>query len=331
MSAAVRRDPLLGRLKALIQKGTIPASSLSRRQRIRLAPLFESGVLEEQRAGSGRRVVVKAKVALLDFAKGMFPFGFEEGGKEPFETAQRLPRLEAVLYRRDAKAAESTWAQPVLLRGFGNAKLFHVVKNGQGILRLKGESSPELHPLTKVSDYEESILQGTTFFPVADLTRIAGLMAFRLEKPFSWGFEGQMAVVENLEMFLSFERLGLDIELVLYSEGRLSRLILEWLSSSLMKKSTVLHLGDYDPVGLAEYLRLKDAISERARLYVPSELENLIKRFGKKSLVTGQTSTLSRLRSCGHKEVERIVELLERFGCGLEQEVLLYQAGHNFC
>ncbi len=291
----VRRDPLIDKLRALVQKGAIPASSLSQRQRVRLAPLFESGVLEEQRAGAGRRVVVKAKETLLDFAEKLFPLGFEEKGDRTFEPCPSLPRLEAVLCRRDAKAADSTWAHPLLLRGFGSARLLS-----------KGPGQKSL--------------------PVADLTRLAGLSAIRIERPFKWFFEGQMAIVENLEVFLNFERLGLDMELVLYSGGRLSRLILAWLSSDIMARATVLHLGDYDPVGLSEYLRLKNAIGERARLYVPHHLKRLVRRFGKASLVTGQTGTLSRLRVCGHQEVENLAELLEECGCGLEQEVLLYHS-----
>ena len=289
----VHRDPLADRLRVLARKGAIPASSLSQRQRGRLAPLFESGVLEEQRAGAGRRVVVKAKDALLDFAGKMFPADFGEEGEVTLEACSSLPRMEAVLCRRDSKAAGSTRAQPVLLRGFGSARLF---SRGPG-----GE-----------------------LLPVADLTRLAGLAGLRLERPFRWGFEGAMAVVENLEVFLNVERLGLDMELVLYGGGRLSRLVLDWLSSGMMMRATVLHLGDYDPVGLSEYLRLKDAVGERARLYVPPHLKGLARRFGKASLVSGQTGILSRLRACGHQEVERLAEMLEECGCGLEQEVLLY-------
>ncbi len=289
----MRRDPLADRLKALIEDGAIPASALSRRQRGRLASLFESGVLEEQRAGAGRRVVVRTKEALADFAEKLFPADFKNEGEGSFQACSSLPKMEAVLCRRDAKAAGSTWAQPVLLRGFGSARL---------LSRDPGGAS----------------------FQVAELTRLAGLAALRLERPFRWAFAGRIAIVENLEVFLNFERLGLDMKLVLYSGGRISRLVLAWLSSDIMAGTTVLHLGDYDPVGLSEYLRLRNAIRERAGLYVPPGIKNLVKKFGKSSLITNQTGTLARLRACGDQDVERLAELLEECGCGLEQEVLLH-------
>ncbi len=67
-----------------------------------------------------------------------------------------------------------------------------------------------------------------------------------------------------------------------------------------MARTTVFHLGDYDPVGLSEYLRLEAVLGSRAVLYVPPDLEDLLRRFGKPALLAGQTEVLARLRACGN-------------------------------
>ena len=136
---------------------------------------------------------------------------------------------------------------------------------------------------------------------------------------------GALAVVENLEVFCHFEKLKTDAQLAIYAQGRLSGRILNWLSSPAMAQARIIHCGDYDPVGLDEYLRLKSACRERAALYLPANLEDLLSRYGKRDLLLGNNaSILARLRKTEDQEVRQIVKLIDRYGVGLEQEVLLY-------
>ena len=285
MGKMIRTDPFAARIQRLLDHGSIPASALSTRQRRRLQPLFDSGVLEEQRAGSGRRISVRSREALGLFGRKLFPSGLTATAP----SLDPLPRASAVLTRRDAKVAAITWAEPVLLRGFGNAVLI----SPEGVLS------------------------------VADLTAVAGLAAFRLDPPFRWSFTGRVAVAENLEFFLSIERLETGVDLVIYGGGRLSRNVLSWLSSDLMAGCRVIHCGDYDPAGIEEFLRLERQLGKRAELYVPEDLEPLLRKYGKADLVRHQTHILSRIRSCTHPEVRKVIRMMEEYGLGLEQEVLL--------
>lgn len=198
------------------------------------------------------------------------------------------PRSRAVAELRDSKKARETGPLVVLLRGFGNC---------------------ELHA-------------GEEVLPVAHLTELAGVAAVRLDDR-QWRYSGVLVIVENLEAFWNVEKFETGAQLALYAQGRLSSRILSWLSSPLMEQARIIHCGDYDPVGLDEYLRLKAACPARSKLYLPSNLEDLFSRYGKRELLGSSAAVLARLRKTEDHEVRRVVKLMDRYGVGLEQEVLL--------
>ena len=204
-------------------------------------------------------------------------------------SAKLTPRSRAVAELRDSKKARETGPLMVLLRGFDNCEL----RVGKEVLE------------------------------VAHWTELAGVAALCLDGR-QWEFTGLIAVVENLEVFWNFEKLKTGAQLAVYAQGRLSGRILGWLSSPAMAQARIIHCGDYDPVGLDEYLRLKTACPERAGLYLPANLEDLLSRYGKRELLLGSNGAiLARLRKTEDQEVRRIVELIDLHGVGLEQEVLL--------
>lgn len=199
------------------------------------------------------------------------------------------PRSRAVADLRDSKKARETGPLTVLLRGFNNCEL----RAGEAVLA------------------------------VAHWTELAGVAALSLDGR-QWEFTGVMAIVENLEVFWNFEKLKTGAQLALYGQGRLSGRILNWLSSPAMAQARIIHCGDYDPVGLDEYLRLKTACPERAQFYRPANLEDLLFRYGKRELLLGRNGAiLARLRKNKDQEVRRIVDLMDQHGVGLEQEALL--------
>lgn len=198
------------------------------------------------------------------------------------------PRSRAVAEQRDSKKARERGPLVVLLRGFGNC---------------------ELHT-------------GEDLLPVAHLTELAGVAALRLEGR-QWRYSGVIAIVENLEVFWNFEKLETGAQLALYAQGRLSGRILNWLSSPAMEQARIIHCGDYDPVGLDEFLRLKTACPGRSELFLPSNLEELFFRYGKRELLPNNAAVLARLRKTEDPAVRRVVKLMDRYGLGLEQEVLL--------
>jgi len=198
------------------------------------------------------------------------------------------PRSRAVAELRDSKKTREKGPLVVLLRGFGNC----ILHAGEEVLA------------------------------VAHLTELAGVAALRLDDR-QWSYAGVLAIVENLEIFWNFEKLETNAQLALYAQGRLSGRVLNWLSSLAMEQARIIHCGDYDPVGLDEYLRLKTSCPGRSELFQPSNLVDLFAQYGKRELLAGNAAVLARLRKTEDQEVRRIVKLMDRYGAGLEQEVLL--------
>ncbi len=276
-------DALAQKLSLLLTVGNLASSRLTERDCSRLRSLFETGVLEVVRSGGGKKVVVVNRDALDTFILRNYPSGLE--GREESST----PRSKAVAEFRDSKKARETGPLTVLLRGVDNCEL----------------------------------RSGTKVLPVAELTELAGVAALHLGGR-EWEYTGVLAVVENLEVFWNFEKLRTGAQMALYAQGRLSGRIVGWLSSQAMAEARIIHCGDYDPVGLDEYLRLKGACPERVELFLPANLEVLLSRYGKRELLQGSNGAiLARLRKTEDQQVDKVVTMLDRYGVGLEQEVLL--------
>lgn len=277
-------DHLAECLSILLERGYLPASRLGSAAKKSLRPLFDAGVLEEVRAGAGRRVMVRDRAAVGAFARSRYPSGLTG------HAHTSLPaRAEAVAHFADAKRARPTGLRVMLLRGFGDA----VLTSGDAVL------------------------------PVSEWTRTAGVAAICFRDRIPWTFKGRIAVVENMEVFLHFEALNLPAEIVIYAGGRLAAAVIDWLASPLTHGSPILYLGDYDPVGMDEYLRLKKACGERVGLFIPAEIERLFAKYGKRQLVSDSTAILKRLRREDDPDLKRIVSLMDRHGAGLEQEALI--------
>ncbi|EKD39161.1 MAG: hypothetical protein ACD_75C00490G0005 [uncultured bacterium] len=278
-------DALADKLLLLVTQGSLAASRLTDRDRVRLQSLFETRVLTIERGGAGKKVVVQNQDALDAFVLRNYPSGLQGSN------VALPPRSRAVADFRDSKRARETGPPTVLLRGFNACEL----RAGEEVLM------------------------------VAHWTKLAGVAALCLDDQ-EWEFTGVMAVVENLEVFWNFEKLETGAQLAVYAQGRLSGRILNWLASPAMAQARIIHCGDYDPVGLDEYLRLKASCPERTGLYLPPNLEDLFFRFGKRNLLEGSNAAvLARLRKCHVLDVCRVVELMDRYGVGLEQEILLLE------
>lgn len=278
-------DALAEKLETLLLQGALPASRLGRGDRARLQALFDAGVLQQERSGAGLRVVVREPAALRAFVEKTYPSGLRGAG-------DGLPaRARAVAQLRDSKKGQGRCPVTVLLRGFGGCRL----------------------------------AIGSTTLVVADWTAQAGVAAVALDRIGNFGFSGTLALVENLELFWHIEQISPTVELALYAQGRLTQRILKWLASPAMQSARVIHFGDYDPVGLDEYLRLKRACPERSSLYRPDNLEDLFRKYGKPRLLTDNTVIMNRLRKVDDPEISEIVELIDHFGAGLEQEALLIE------
>lgn len=122
-----------------------------------------------------------------------------------------------------------------------------------------------------------------------------------------------------------------DVDLAIFASGRMSGRLLDWLASSAMQNCPIVHWGDYDPVGVAEYVRLVTRCGDRVQSFVPDDLPALIRCHGKRKLITDQVEILSRLRqSQSDPHVARMIALFDEQRKGLEQELLLRLGARTF-
>jgi len=277
----MKATPALARvLLQLTDTGSIAASKVTATVSDLLAGLFDAGVLAEGRRGAGRQIVVADAEALAAVVERWFPGGLTAVLETPASRAQ------AVAVRRDAKSAPRADTEPVLVRGFGDAVLH----------------------------------RGDETLKVGHWTSVAGYAAVEIGGAEEWGCNGTVVVVENLEPFRQVERVVPEVDLAVYAAGRLSARGLDWLAKLRSHGCRLIHWGDYDPVGMDEFLRLHDACCGGVELVVVGDLEEQFRRFGKRELVAGSEGLLRRLRGCGHEAVTEVVGLMDRFGCGVEQE-----------
>jgi hypothetical protein len=154
-------------------------------------------------------------------------------------------------------------------------------------------------------------------------TSLHSVFSFQLGTPYT--LHARCALVEGPVMFSRFERLCLDVSLVIYGQGRISARFLEWLTKQSEEGFSLLHLPDYDPVGLQEFERIRGRLGVRVHLYLPENLDELFGRYSKRQLLQKRKSQvlLAKLRRSDSSEVQRVVELIDKHNAGLEQEALL--------
>ena len=169
-----------------------------------------------------------------------------------------------------------------------------------------------------------SSIDGALNVPVDKMTAIAGGAAILLENDKFWTCEGLVATVENEEAFWRHHLVLPEVDLAVYTQGKMSDRLVAWLSSPPMKGCLYVHWGDYDPMGVIEYCRLAAACPGRVRFHIPDNLDILLPRYGKTELITKQTDLLANLYDRLDDEVvRRMVHLFENHRRGLEQEALL--------
>ena len=158
----------------------------------------------------------------------------------------------------------------------------------------------------------------------ADLvTQEHGIFSFRIHSMYS--LHGECAIVENPVVFGLFERLELKVNLVIYGHGRVSRRFLNWLSAQSSRDFSVLHLPDYDPIGLNEFERIQRSLGSRVRLHLPTNLADLFLLYSNPRLLkkTRSRRVLANLRSSASADIRSVVSLIDAHNAGLEQEALL--------
>ena len=129
--------------------------------------------------------------------------------------------------------------------------------------------------------------------------------------------------VENPECFQKAGRL-LDLfpdEPMVFVLRFYSNRLLDWLESV---ENRYLHFGDFDPAGIGIYCNeyLKRLGEDRCCFFVPSNIEELI-RNGQAELFDRQRRYLPEKEQIDQVELVNLVGIIEKYGKGVEQEVLL--------
>jgi len=284
---------LLARLNQILEQGVLARSACSGQFLKQITPLLQSGVIGEERAGAGRRLVVRDSTALRLFVQKHFP-------DLPVDAAA-LARETAVARFRDTKALKGDTPEIVSVRTWSETALRRV-------------------PACDSNDTDHCAGSGAF-----RATRDYGAFSFLLGRDCPLQLRGLWALVENPAVFVHFERLDLPIPAALYSRGRVSNRLLDWLASQASGDFGLIHFPDYDPAGLIDYQRLRIRLGERVSLHLPEDIGVRFEKLSNASLLRkGLTrSMLAGLRSCGCAEILRVVELIDRYNAGLEQEALL--------
>ncbi len=272
-------------MRELLAHGTLPASACRNALRQFVAPLIAGGVLAWQPRGAGQQLVVSDQKRFAEFVATAYPLSADELG------ASLSARASGVARYRDSKALVNDAREIVSVRAWSDDGL-------------RCDGNP---------------------MPATAHTARYGVFSFLLEFGNRHTLHETCALVENPAVFTAFEHLALPVKIVILGRGRISQRLLDWFGGQLDPGFALVHLPDYDPVGMNEFERLGTRLGNRVRLHVPGDLSQRFARFGNRELLKkGNSQTmLAQLRHSKSPEVLRVVKWIDRYNAGLEQEALL--------
>lgn len=285
-------NPLASLLHQLLTVGEVASSKITSRASQDLATLLDLGALREEKRGRGSVVVVANFDSVRRFAERQFPSGlFGENDTSEGRRTQSLNRFG------DTKSMPGLDFEFVILRAFGDAQVVTTMLNNKVKI-----DAPEITRQTGCI--------AITLHDSSDLTELPQV-------------RGNVATVEGPELFYRFDWASVDVSVVVLTNGRMSDRLLHWVTSSMIE-GALTHFGDYDPVGLDEYRRLKER-APRVTFYMPEDLESHFKenRFLKPDLMDKSSKLLPRLVQSRDADILKVIDLMRRYGGGVEQEVLL--------
>ncbi len=173
---------------------------------------------------------------------------------------------------------------------------------------------------------DNALLKNGASVGAAAASTAHGVFSFVLAQDCPYELRGACALVENPAVFMVAEQLNLDVGLMIYGHGRISNRAVDWLTRSTDPAFSLLHLPDYDPVGLSEFQRLHMRLGKRVVLHLPADLEARFE-FSNRELLKKSNSQamLAQLRRSNLPAIRRVIALIDRHNAGLEQEALLLQ------
>ena len=278
----------------LLESGSLSASSVDRgssETKAQFAKLSAAGIISKRRSGGGNRYEVLHPLNLQTFISSEFPSGL----LAPSEFVSN--RTLGVLTKADSKTSKSLDFDLVMLRG--NAKLCI----NQAIHYLK--DSHEIFPCIKITDNSLITIDKTSC---------------------------KIITIENPTVFAELNKISdLEWDVAVYTAGKMSSILLNQLQQWCESGHQLTHFGDYDYVGLLEYVRILARIPS-ANLHQPSRLDKaFIQQYGNVTLLQKQISQHKTLllklqalpESAQKQSLLRVYQLIQSTGKGLEQEAFL--------
>jgi hypothetical protein len=151
-----------------------------------------------------------------------------------------------------------------------------------------------------------------------------GIASFVARPGDAWLTDKPVALVENLDLLIYgkqyFERIGFPGS-VLYYSGWLSRVLIEWLTERQRAPAYTI-FPDYDLVGIKNYLIAKSQINEPVDVFVPDNLDELLRKYGKREKLESQ-SDRAMIEGSDDPVARSLYQALLNHGRGLDQESLL--------
>lgn len=158
--------------------------------------------------------------------------------------------------------------------------------------------------------------------PFAALTQQWGVAAVTSDRcadllpPSRW----VLLTVENWESFVATDYTGCqDTIIVIYTGGNPAEATIQALGSLQPAPIRAIHFGDYDWSGIAIYRRIR-AILSPIELYVPENIEALMRTYGNRGVIDGQLPL--RERDDDPRDVHDVIRLISQYNAGLEQEIV---------
>ena len=268
----------------LLQNGEkIPFSKM---KHAAIDAMLENGILKKQIQGRSKALIYLNKKNSLN-AYLQNHFGIEDLETYiAFAKKDEISRAEAIEISSNSKLKSIRTFKGFLVNSY---EPIDCVLNNERII-----IEPKEGTFTFIYDYEN-------FIPSADITIVG------IENP------------ENFRHIQKQQKLFENIGPLFVSRYPQTKDLVRWLTSI---PNYYLHFGDFDFAGLNIYWNeYKKHLHERASFFLPKNIEELLAKNGNRDNYNNQILQIN-TKTIDEKNVLDLIELIEKYKKGLEQEVL---------
>lgn len=254
---------------------------------------------------SGSSVSGKVKSGIQNLREAGF-IGWERSGRGGVYVARAPERIKKLLESTGYHGSQHLTPRASAVALHGDA---HAGKNDTLIFHLSVKGTVCWHNHGKV----------------VHLTRIindCGMASLIVRPEDKWSTNSPIALVENLDLVVNADRYFKNIPFegsIIYYAGWASGKTLEWLKQQNNPPRII--LPDYDLIGLNNYLKLKNIFPE-IKLYIPDNLEELVRRYGNAKRLKDQSGHGYRVVT-DDADAQMVLTLIEKYGQCLDQEALI--------